>query len=567
LRRAKSYKDSYWNWIQDIWSARGEPLDFKDHKYLVQIYKDQSPHIIIMKSAQAGVSERAISEAVWVCDQLGKNVLYTFPAQGQLNDFVKGRLDPVITGSEYLSARSSRYVVGEKKGDTVARRPERTGLKQFGDGFLYLRGSQNEKQIITIDADMVILDERDRFIPATVPFIDKRLLHSDLKWRRHISTPTIPGWGIHKHFLASDQHQWHIKCDNCNEEQHLEWWRNTKEIKDDKGKKIGVKIICGNCKEDLDRLKDGRWVPKNKGAEARGYHINGLYNPYLNLKDAWTQSKSPDVWGLTQFYNQTLGLPYEPEGARLTQQALDSCARAYDIPFRENGNIVKHGTGGADVGNTIHVVVGKKQKEGESEDDIKTRYLWIGEVNNFFGPQDSLEWVMRTFDLETLVVDIMPETRSVQELCKMFPGRVFGCRYPTRRFSGGYMEWKLDDNEVQVDRTVSLDYYVSEVDTQKIIIPISAESIEGFYDQMKASVRIIDKSSTTGVISAKWQEEGPDHYFHAANYERIARQRGGTSETFLSFYKGDDQEPSEEELHAKSLADIKRLVDDSGVPL
>lgn len=561
-RKAKSYKSKYFDWVKDIWSSRGEPLDFVDHKYLVQIYNDQSPHLVIMKSAQAGISERVISESVWVCDQLGKNVLYVFPAQGQLNDFVKGRLDPVIKNSDYLSQRSSRYKEGESKGDTVARRPERTGLKQFGDGFLYLRGSQNEKQIITVDADMVVLDERDRFIQSSVPYIDKRLLHSQLKWRRYISTPTIPGMFIHKNFLESDQHKWFIVCDECGLEQNLDWWTN---IVEDESSPDLCRVICRQCKKDINRLKDGRWIPQNPDSDIRGYHISGMYNPYLVLKDAWKQSKAPDIFNMTQFYNQTLGLPYEPEGARLTQSAINACSRDYKIPYYIDNKLAQYCTAGADVGNTIHVIVSKKEKEGEEE---RARYVWIGEVHNFLGPQDSLEWVMNTFNVETMVVDMMPETRSVRELIKKFPGRVFGCRYPTRNFRGGYIEWKLEDDEVQVDRTVSLDYYVSEVDTQKIIIPISAETIEGFYEQLKASVRILDKSSSTGVVTARWQEEGPDHYFHAANYERIARQRGGTSETFLSYYKGEaEPEPTPEELHQKSLAEVKKLVEESGVPL
>jgi len=47
----------------------------------------------------------------------------------------------------------------------------------------------------------VILDERDRFEERNVPYIDKRMLASKLKWRREVSTPTLPGMGIHKAYL------------------------------------------------------------------------------------------------------------------------------------------------------------------------------------------------------------------------------------------------------------------------------------------------------------------------------------------------------------------------------
>lgn len=508
-----------------------------------------------MKSAQSGVSERQISEAVWVCDQLGKNVLYTFPAEGQLRDFVTGRVDPVISNSDYLDARVGGY------DDKSGKKADRTGMKQIGNAFLYFRGSQNEKQIISVDADMVVLDERDRFIQRSIPYIDKRLLHSNLKWRRYISTPTIPGKFIHKDYLASDQHRWNITCDECGTEQALDWWKNVVEDRDSKDL---CKIICWKCKEPIDRKKDGRWIPENPDSDVRGYHINGLYNPYLNLREAWVQSQAPDIPTITQFYNQTLGLPYEAEGARITIQALDACVRSYDIPYHKEGKLVTSCTAGADVGSVIHLIVSKKEFEGE---DKKARYVWIGQVNNFFGPQDSLEWAIKKYNIETMVVDIMPETRKVQDLIKMFPGRVFGCRYPTRDFKGGYIDWKIPDGEVHVDRTISLDYYVSEIDTQKVILPRNADSIPNFYDQLTSSVRIIDTNERTGKTRALWQEEGADHYLHAANYDRIARQKAGTSEDYLRYYSGESAPETPENQHSKMLRDMQELVKKSGTKL
>lgn len=509
-----------------------------------------------MKSAQSGVSERAISEAAWVCDQLGKNVLYTFPAEGQLSDFVAGRINPVITNSEYLQMR----VAGQEEEEFTSerKRPDRTGLKRIGEGFLYFRGSQNEKQIISVDADMIVIDERDRFIQANVPYIDKRLLHSDLAWRRYISTPTIPGRMIHQDFMESDQHEWNITCDKCGTQQVLDWWKN---VVEDREEPEGCKIICWKCKEKIDRLKEGQWIPKNPDFKIRGYHITGLYNPYLSLKDALKQSKATDIFSTTQFYNQTLGLPYEASGARVTQQDLDACSRDYDIPYRVNDAIVKGCTAGADVGKVIHVMVSKTEPYG---DETKARYVWIGTVNNFLGPQDSLEWVMNTFDVETMVVDMMPETRGVQDLVKQFSGRVFGARYPERHFAGKYLEWKLEEGEVQVDRTISLDYYVNEIATQQVIIPKMAESIEGFYDQMKSSVRIIEEN-TKGVPKAIWQEDSPDHYFHAGNYERIARQRNASISVLIDFYKGGEQVKETEQ--PTGLSDIQKWISREGTPL
>ncbi|MDZ4209639.1 MAG: phage terminase large subunit family protein, partial [Candidatus Curtissbacteria bacterium] len=96
--------DSYFIWVQAVWlTARGEPLDFENHKYLVDIYQDQFPNLVFQKASQMGISERLVSEAVWVCDRLHKNSMYIFPTSSQLGDFVQARLEPVFNLSDYLS--------------------------------------------------------------------------------------------------------------------------------------------------------------------------------------------------------------------------------------------------------------------------------------------------------------------------------------------------------------------------------------------------------------------------------------------------------------------------------
>ena len=108
--------DNYFTWVRAVWvNARGEPLDFDKYPYLVDIYQDQFPNIIFQKAAQMGISERLISEAVWVCDRKNKNVLFVFPTSAQLNDFVQARIEPVFNFSDYLSRITGVLSVEEKK--------------------------------------------------------------------------------------------------------------------------------------------------------------------------------------------------------------------------------------------------------------------------------------------------------------------------------------------------------------------------------------------------------------------------------------------------------------------
>jgi hypothetical protein len=507
-----------------IWTtARGNPLDFKRRKYLVQIYQDQYPNIVYKKAAQMGLSERQLAESVWVCDRLGMNVLYCFPTMAHLQDFVQARLDPVLTNSPYLR---EKIETGEK---TI----QKIGLKRIGRGHLYLRGSQNEKQIITIDADMIVLDERDRFMQENVPFIDKRMLASDLKWRREISTPTLPGIGIDAAYNASDQRVWQLKCTDCGEWQELDFFKNV-----DMEKFV---VRCLKCGKPMDRLGDGRWEPLNPESVIHGYKINGLYNPQRTVEElvkSYNEASMSGFADLQQFYNQVLGLAYDIDGQQLNTSDLDNCKRAYVFP----DNNARGCNAGIDVGvKYLHCVVTKKSESGNP------RIVWAGTLNGFFGPIGTVESIMKTFDVKLAVIDKRPEVTKVNELIEAFPNHIFAAEYSNAKFSGqDYMRWDEIKKEVMLDRTVSIDYLISDIQGQRIELPINIEQVEGFYEHLQSSVRVTERQRNTGVDVAKWIEKGADHYLHALNYARIATMRDVTGEALLKYYiEPENQNPTD----------------------
>jgi hypothetical protein len=515
----KEKLSDYFTWVRAVWlTSRGEPLKFSDRKYLVQVYTDQHPNIVYTKSSQMGLSERGISESVWLAEQKNLNTLYTFPAQKQLQEFVQARVNPVLASSDYLASR-----VGNVKGKSV----ETLGLKRIGDAYIYFRGSQNEKQIITIDADMIVIDERDRFNEKNVPFIEKRLLASSLKWRREISTPTIPETGVHKSFLATDMRVWEIPCQNkkCRHWQELNFFKNI-----DKKKKV---VRCVKCKALMNRFVDGRWRPLKPGREVHGYRINGMYNPSVTIPEMWKKYKKAAKSGasaLQQFYNQDLGFPFDVVGQKVQVSELNSCKRGYGVPVDVKKN--KEVYVGADVGvKYIHAVVLDKL-----EDD-RSRLIWAGTVKDFFGPRDSLEAIMSKYKVKRLVIDQRPEVKKVKEFMDYFPGKVYAADYPNSKFSvQEYVRWDDIKFEVKLDRTISLDYLVSDIQNQRIELPENIESIEDFYYQLRSASRVMKKNNQ-GVEVAGWVEKGPDHYFHALNYARVSQSRGIEGKALLDYYR------------------------------
>lgn len=512
----KEELSDYFTWVKAVWvNSRGKPLTFEDRHYLKQIYTDQHDNIVYTKPAQMGLSERMLSEAVWLPEQKGYNVLFTTPAQQQLQDFVQARLNPVLQFSDYLYERI--------ESDDI--KTQKLGLKKIGRGHIYFRGSQNAKQIITVDADCVYLDERDRFIEENVPYIDKRMNASDLKWRREVSTPTLPEWGVHKAYLESDRRVWEVKCEHCGTWQELDFFKN---IDFKKGE-----TICRHCNKWLNRLADGRWRVTNPDSEIHGYKIPGLVNPKNGVSEILKKYKKAQESGFSamqQFFNQTLGLPYEVEGQQLKINELEACRRDYMFPVAPNK--VTNTYLGADIGSGTphHLVVVEKIKKD------KYRIVWAGTVNSFFGPQDSIEHVINKYNVKRAVVDKGPERSKVKELVEKFPGRVYAAIYPTMDFSvQEYVIWDDIKHEVRLDRTISLDYLIGNIQNQNIEFPKNIQLVEGFYKQLRSSTRIHEKTRGGKEVS-KWIEKGPDHFFHALNYARIAQLRGVVGEALLNYY-------------------------------
>ena len=491
LRRIEDKVDyvPYRLWVDRYWSVRGKPLDFKYHKYLEQIYEDQSEEIVFMKSAQVGATERSITEAIWLADQFRENAIYLLPNASVVSDLVQERVDNPINDSKYLTESSGRI----KKG--IEKAADKVGMKKMNKGFVYFRGSNKPTQITSVSGDIVFVDELDRMNPESVPYFDKRLEHSNRKWLRWLSTPTIPNFGIHKKFLESDQHYCYVKCNHCNEWQTLTFFENVDKEKE--------QIVCQKCRKEIIPYElDLEWRAKEPQNEMRGYYINQLYSPTCNIKKVIKNSLKTDEYEITQFYNQILGLPYEPKGAKISEEDIQSCVRAYNTPCKSNEAYM-----GIDVGRVLHVIIRDKQK-----------VLNILTVKEF----EELDPLMEEYNIKKAVIDALPETRKASEFANRFKGRVSLCYYTgLKEIKDG--QWYKDENQkVNTDRTISLDKSNNEIKKQDIHLPNNINDYTEYKEHLKNLVRVI-KEDNSGNKKAEYVKTGEDHYRHAQNYAHIAK--------------------------------------------
>lgn len=498
--RKKTWSDpdgGYFRWVQDNWTAKGEPLDFDSHRYLKQIYLDQSPEIIYMKSAQTGLTERGLTEAIWLPDQFKENAIYVFPTSGTVSDLVQERIDDPLNNKTYL-----RQVSGRAK-RILGKQADKIGLKRMSRGFIYFRGSNKPTQITSVPADAIFVDEVDRMVQENIPYIPKRLGHSKRKWQRWFSTPTIPDFGIHRMFMDTDQMHYYIPCPHCGEEQHLDFFKNVEFELIDNTHCRWAKIVCVACRKDIVPYAiDGTWKPHKPEATKRGYFVSALYSPRIDLVQMVNDSLKTAEWEIQQFYNQDLGLPYEPKGGRITEEMLNACSRDYSVGLKEGDNFM-----GVDVGRVLHVMI----------QNSLGKVVYIDTVKNF----EDLDPLMKEYNIKKAVVDALPETRESQKFADRFQGRVMICYYSglTEVKMG---EWfKIDGQKINTDRTLSLDMWTARFKTQNVELPKNVTSLTEFKEHMKALTRVVREEK--GNQKAEYLQVGPDHFYHAGNYSNLAK--------------------------------------------
>jgi len=99
LQAKRQIKNKYFlAWVADnVFTPKGDRLDFKDHRYLIDIYEDTSKRIIIKKAAQIGITTYAICKALWFADTKDVSVIYTFPTATDVSDFSRARINLLRT--------------------------------------------------------------------------------------------------------------------------------------------------------------------------------------------------------------------------------------------------------------------------------------------------------------------------------------------------------------------------------------------------------------------------------------------------------------------------------------
>lgn len=466
-----------------ITNDQGAPLDFYDHPYLLDIYKDWSPRLVCKKAAQIGFSTTAIHKTFWASKNLGLDVIYSMPTANDMRDFVSSKVNRLI-------AHNPIYQQWTSDKDSIEQ-------KRMGSNVIYYRGTWVERAAIAIPADLYVADEVDRSDQAVVEQFASRLQHSKFAWEWRFSNPSVPENGVDKWWNKSDQKEWFVRCEGCNRDQIL----SLEHIK-------GGIFACIKCGKELDRRK-GRWIARFRDEAMSGYHISSLMAPHISAQTIldWKREKTDEF-----FANFVLGEPYVGKGNTLPRHYIYRCLTEEKNP-QDIPPVI-----GVDTGKNIHIVVGNKYG------------IYYHEECPDYG---RLEAILTRYPTALCVMDVGGDIQMPMKLREKYPHQIYLCAFVQSQ-GDNLIKWKEDERMVNADRNKAIQLVVDEITAQSIPFFGSQEDYELYGDHWSHLYRVVDEDER-GRRRYVWERNGPDHLALATVYFRIGmdKQLAGNAELVL----------------------------------
>jgi hypothetical protein len=299
-----------WIHLNRLQTENQRPIEFHDHRFMIDPMSDDCDDIVGKKSAQVGWSVMEIMRSIHEAKYLRRNVGYILPTRNVVDDFVKPKVNPLINSNAAVRAMV--------QDDSIS-------LKKVGDRFIYFKGAFSETSAISFSIDTLTLDEYDRMPDqAVVNIFDSRLQASTHPKRRRFSNPSSNGFGVDSLYTDSDQRHWFVKCHHCNHDWYIDWERDDNHCHYvDRDQEI---YACGRCGKELsdDDRRFGRWVAKFPGRLRHGYWFSQMMAPWVSAKRIIQQFNDSTI---EFFYNFVLGKSYTASNMDVSREAiLRACA-------------------------------------------------------------------------------------------------------------------------------------------------------------------------------------------------------------------------------------------------
>lgn len=504
---------SLWVAKYAIRNEGGLPIEFKDHKFLLDIYNDMSPLQCVLKAPQVGMTTLQIIKSFYVAKKLGKAIIYTLPTDADIKDMAGGKVNRIVAQNPILGT----WV---KDHDSVEQ-------KAVGESIIYYRGTWTQKAAMMVSSDLNIHDETDASNADVITQYETRLAAKAGGSRWYFSHPSLAGHGVDVYWEQSDKKEWVITCNECNYEQILAWPESIYE----------GRYVCKKCRcvfsDEIRRM--GTWRATATGSFS-GYHISQLMCPWIpasQIIESFNDPKKNEQY----FYNYVLGLPYVGSENKITS---DVVLKNVVPDINEQGDKIIIGV---DTGLPIHFTCMNKQGAfyyGTCSDK--------DELGKKQDPYEDLRKLLKRWPTSIVIADQGGDLIGIRKLQADYPGRVYLVFYRKDRKSKEMVEWGENDElgTVRVDRNQYFQWMVEQLrDTGRIRLngkPEEWEDWAGMFDNVYREIKVaLDKPgkdvATNYGAELIWKRNGPDHYCHTLLYALVGLERYGSATA--SFIKRD----------------------------
>jgi hypothetical protein len=142
----------------------------------------------------------------------------------------------------------------------------------------------------------------------------------------------------------------------------------------------------------------------------------------------------------------------------------------------------------------------------------------MSRVENF----EDLHEIARRYNVQSTVMDILPETRKAKDFQDSTSHPVFLCEYKERPANE---KWG-NDGIVRVYRTEICDKtHGNVVMPGQLEIPRRSAEVDQFAREVSNLVKVLDEDDETGLRVYRYKKKGQDHYRHALNYFTLACEK------------------------------------------